>query len=250
MLNKMGLGGLVRNVVLGAGMLAASVGCDNQFTLMKKNMDKSRVDISEFSHVVQKDVVKVGQGCHGVLLDDDKVLTAEHCVRKYKDKSDVKIGLGNGLSCNVKDIATHSNEDIARVTCKNKLKKSNIGIGSSYKLKVGDSVYICVFDDKYNFQNIFRNGNTTTFAQDKKQGKYCLAGEVLELYENAIKTSVNGRAGYSGSGLFDSRGDLVGILHGGDGVHTNHKMYFVGGGSRNYGTISNHTRIEKLEDNE
>jgi V8-like Glu-specific endopeptidase len=246
----MGLGGLVRNVVLGAGTLAASVGLGlSAYYTLESEFDDSyeKIPINnvvEMIFNIEDDDQYYESGCRGIAQGDD-IITAKHCVDDPIKDNKINVKFHDGYSvCDIKKISNSESLDISKITCEYVYSKKfgkhdesrGQGLLGYSKVNQGDNVYYCVDDLKYilDLVNSTRGFFEKRFYKKEINDFTCFKGEVLKVDTDEIFTSFSSRQGYSGSPLFDSKGNLVGITSVGEGTYKSiggvgfsDKVYFV-----------------------
>jgi V8-like Glu-specific endopeptidase len=233
----MGLGKLVRGFVLGAGMFASSLGCsdnDNKdvYNSSIKNSDVTNLPLENIYLIYYEepsspiinffekfyDKNKKGVVCRATLIDEDKFLTAKHCVKPYLVSfnfisDNVKKGFpSKSGECIVDSIDDENSLDVAIIDCENSFDLSNKVVLSKDKLNIGDGVSYCTLDGDVLVGVFDKTKYGFDIAYDENSNKYCFYGKVVSSDGSLIKTNLPVRQGYSGSAIFNDNGEIVGVM--------------------------------------
>ena len=136
----------------------------------------------------------------GVVFSKDGLIVTNHHV--IADATEVKVTLANGKIYEAKIIASDIQSDLAVLRINEKNLKSAI-LGNSENMRVGESIYA--------IGNPLGNlgGTVTEGILSAKDREISIDGQPMTLLQ--ISAAIN--PGNSGGGLFNSKGELVGIVN-------------------------------------
>jgi len=251
----MGLGGLVRNLVLGASMLSYSFGCGSLPVNVEDSKDLSepnnrKIPVSSVAKFLILGNLNDGREtidyCHAIVVGDKEFVSAKHC---YEGKTIKDISMdADGIDINVcldNKIKSSNKYDVSRVICKNDLRISRSNLSKNYN--VGDAVHMVFSQHPFFFEYMkkyYDEDHDLEVFFNKKNNKYVAKGRILDISDYEIRTNIPSMQQYSGAGLFNENGDLIGILSSG----TNGYILKTNVGDFKFGPDSKFVPISKLED--
>ena len=162
--------------------------------------------------------------CTGFLINDDTIMTNNHCVTKASDARGLvatfnytKNNSGDKYSCN-EFVMTNSGLDVALIKCKGNpgAKQSQVVLGG-FKGEINDNIYIT-----------HQNCNYRTNSRCKPAQKYS-EGKLLGSNAGQVEHNADTLPGSSGSPIFEAKSHKVVAIH-----NAGHN-YGPNNGGMNYG---------------
>lgn len=168
-------------------------------TMKKVTEPNANITVTRVNKAGETETVS---GAGVIIRSDGAILTNEHVV---KDAKSIKVTVG-GIEYDADYLHGDASSDLAVILCEGAKNLPTVVFGDSTALYQGQ--YVMSIGNPYGLNDTLSTGTVSSLGRD-----ILYRDGVQEImYANMIQTDTSTNPGNSGGGLFNERGELVGIM--------------------------------------